>query len=82
MIFILSVVYMFFPDFAFAQTARGSKSMEVSQRALRILGDVVPAPVQQLFDVDDSRPNRDGKGDPVERDLQQKAPTPRRKRDF
>lgn len=56
MIFILGIIYMFLDDFAIAEAARRSKSMVISQKTLKVLGDVVPRPMQQVFDVDEPEP--------------------------
>jgi uncharacterized membrane protein required for colicin V production len=53
MIFMLSIVYMFLDNFSIADAARRSKSMAVSQKTLRALGDVVPRPMQQVFGVEE-----------------------------
>ena len=52
MIFILSIIYMFLDNFAIAEAARRSKSMVISQKTLEVLGDVVPRPMQQVFEVE------------------------------
>ncbi len=64
MIFILSIIYMFLDDFAIAEAARRSKSMTISQKTLRTLGDVVPRPMQQVFGVEEARPRGEAPDQP------------------
>ena len=59
MIFILSIIYMFLDNFAIAEAARQSRSMTVSQKTLRVLGDVVPRPMQKVFDIEGTPPADD-----------------------
>ncbi len=73
MIFILSIIYMFLDNFAIAEAARQSRSMTVSQKTLRVLGDVVPRPMQQVFGVEESRPPDQNTGQPRP-ELHQRGP--------
>ncbi len=50
---ILACVYMFAPqDMSIVDAAQRSRSMEVSKRALRLMGSTVPEPMQRMFAID------------------------------
>ena len=83
MIAFLGMLYMFIPeDWGIVQAAHESKSMQFTQKTLRVLGNAVPRPMQQVFGVDDGDPHgaEDKKKKP-RTDLNQKVPaTPKKKR--
>ncbi len=83
MIAFLGMLYMFIPeDWGIVKAAHESKSMQFTQKTLRVLGNAVPRPMQQVFGVDDGDPH--GAGDKKKKtrtDLNQKVPpTPKKKR--
>ena len=81
MIFVLSIIYMFLDNFSIADAARRSKSMTVSQKTLRALGDVVPPAMQQVFGVDQPEPKSSpdvNPGDPKPRSGQEPEQQPRK----
>lgn len=48
---ILALTFMFVPEtWGVVQAARRSYTMEISKQALAVLGDVVPAPMQRVFE--------------------------------
>ena len=57
---ILAGVYMFVPDdMSIVDAAQRSRSMQFSQRALRLMGDTVPEPMQRVFSVDTPEPGKE-----------------------
>jgi len=56
MLFLLSALYMFFPESQVAQAAVGSHAGELSQRAVDLFGKVVPDEVRRAFHLPPLRP--------------------------
>lgn len=51
---ILAGVQMFLqPESGIVASAQNSQSMQIGQKALRLFGDVIPQPVQRIFDIGD-----------------------------
>ena len=58
MIALLGMLYMFIPEnWGIVRAAQESKSMQFTQKTLRVLGNTVPRPMQRVFGVDDGNPH-------------------------
>jgi membrane protein required for colicin V production len=51
-LFLLSVVHMFFPQSRAAEASSGSHSLRLSRQAIDTLGEVVPDPLRRVFALD------------------------------
>lgn len=67
-LFLLSVVHMFFPQSRAAAAAADSHSLRFSRRAVDALGDVVPDPMRRVFSLQPLRP------EPLLHPLEQQGP--------